>query len=57
MLQELCFTRPGLLGHVRKPFIRVAPQEYDPLQKLAKAKLGAGCQLRKPFIRLVVLAD
>ena len=44
-------------GHGRKPFIRVAPQEYDPLQELAKTKLGAGRQLRKPFIRLVVLAD
>ena len=57
MLQELCFTRPSLLGHVRKPFIRVATQEHDPLLELTRAKLGAGRQLRKPFICLVVLAD
>ena len=37
VLQELYFIRPGLLGHVRKPFIRVAPQEHDALQELAKA--------------------
>ena len=33
MLQELAPIRPGMLGHVRKPFIRVATQEHDPLQK------------------------
>ena len=27
VLQELCFTRPRLGGHVRKPFIHVAIQE------------------------------
>ena len=37
VLQELCFIRPGLLGHVRKPFIPVVAQEYDVLQELAKA--------------------
>ena len=57
MLEKLCFIRPGLLGHVRKPFIRIAPQQQDALQELAGAKLGAGRQLRKPFICLMVLAD
>ena len=29
VLQELCFIRPGLLRHLREPFIRITLQEQN----------------------------
>ena len=56
MLQELTPVGPGLIGHVRKPFIRIVVKEHHPLQELPSADLGASGRLRKPFIRLVIAA-
>ena len=38
-----------LLGHGRKPFIRIALQEHNLFQILAKADLSTGRNQRKPY--------
>ena len=46
-----------MLGHLRKPFIRITLQEHDTLQELTKAHLNKSDSVRKLFMRLMVLAS
>ena len=57
VLKELAPGGPGLGSHVRNSFIHVDVQEDAPVQKLARAHLGACGRGRQVFIRFVVEED